>query len=148
MKNDNGILWAMFLVMFMNCGCAKRIAAPSPAARGSVLACEVDQIRMSEILIKASHSDDLDQVAAAQRKAEEVRADIRRGGVFADLARAKSQGPTAAQGGDMGCFGHGQLAQSLENLVFGMKVGDVSEVLRTTQGFVILQVTERKGGSQ
>jgi len=138
----------MFLVMFMNCGCAKRIAAPSPAAHGSVPVCEVGQIRMSEIVIKASQPDDLDQVAAAQRKAEEVRADIRRGGVFADLARANSQVPTAAQGGDMGCFGHGQLAQSLENLVFGMKVDDVSEVFRTKQGFVILKVTERKDGSQ
>jgi parvulin-like peptidyl-prolyl isomerase len=67
--------------------------------------------------------------------------------VFADLARANSQGPTAAQGGDIGYFKHGQLAQPLEDLVFRMKVGDVSDVVRTKLGFVILQVTAREDGS-
>jgi len=102
---------------------------------------------MSEILITASQPDDPAQEAGAQQRAEKVRDDIRRGGVFADLARANSQGPTAAQGGDIGCISHGQLPQPLENLVFHMKVGAVSDVLRTEQGFVILQVTDHKDGA-
>jgi hypothetical protein len=115
-------IWTMLMVMLVNCSCAKRIAAPSPAALRSAPACEAGQIRMSEILITVSQPDELKQVVSAQRKAEELRADIRRGGVFTDVARANSQGMTAARGGAMGCFRHGQLAQSLENLVFGMKV--------------------------
>ncbi len=147
MKHDIGILWAMLLVMLMNCGCAKRVAAPFPTAQGSASFCEAGQIRLSEILIRASQPDDPAQLAAAQQEAERVRDDVRRGGVFADLARANSQGPTAAQGGDIGCFRHGQLSQSLENLLSRMKIGDVSDVLRTEQGFVILQVTDHKDGS-
>jgi peptidyl-prolyl cis-trans isomerase SurA len=102
------------------------------------------QFRLSEILIKTSQSDDPAQVAAAQQKAEGVRGEIRRGGAFADLARATSQGPTAVQGGDIGCFNHGQLPESLERVVLHMKTGDVSDVLRTQQGFAILQVTDHK----
>jgi len=44
--------------------------------------------------------------------------------VFADLARANSQGPTAAQGGDIGCFRHGQLSQSLENFAVLLGIDD------------------------
>jgi peptidyl-prolyl cis-trans isomerase SurA len=147
MKHDMRILWTMLLVLPTSCGCAKRAAAPYPPAHASASPCDANQIRMSEILIKAWQPRDPAQEAGAQQSAEKVREDIRGGGVFADLARANSQGPTAAQGGDMGCISHGQLAQSLENLVFHLKIGAVSDVLRTEQGFVILQVTDHNDGA-
>src|SRR5207245_5586503 len=58
------------------------------------------------------------------------------------VAKKSSEGPTAAQGGDLGYFKRGMLAKELEDLTFGMKPGDVSDVIRTRQGFVILKVTE------
>jgi peptidyl-prolyl cis-trans isomerase SurA len=136
-KRDIGILLA---VISMTCGCVKKVTAPAPPVR------EAGQVRLSEILIRTPQPDP-DQVAAAQQKAEQVRDAVWQGGVFADLARANSQGPTAAQGEDIGYFKHGQLAQPLEDLAFRMKVGDVSDVVRTKLGFVILQVTAREDGS-
>ncbi len=103
-----------------------------------------EQVRLSEILVSTPQPYVTAQIAEARHKAEDVRDAIRRGGAFADLARANSQGPTAAQGGDMGYFTHGNLARSLEELVFSMKVGDVSDVLQTKQGFVILEVTDHR----
>ncbi len=100
-------------------------------------------VRLSEILISTPQPFDPAQAAAARQKAEQLRTQIWLDGKFADVARDNSQGPTAAQGGDLGCFTHGKLAPSLEELVFRMKVGDVSEVLQTKQGFVILEVTDR-----
>jgi TonB family protein len=102
-----------------------------------------DQVRLSEILIRTPEPYDPEQVADARRKAEQVRAAIGRNGTFADIATADSQGPSAAQGGDLGCFHHGNLAKALDELVFRMQVGDVSDVLRTKQGFVILEVSGR-----
>jgi TonB family protein len=102
-----------------------------------------EQVRLSEILISTPQPYDPAQVAEAQHKAEQMRDAIRRGGTFADIARANSQGPTAAHGGDLGCFTHGKLAPTLDELVFRIKVGDVSDVLRTKQGFVVLEVTDR-----
>ena len=101
-----------------------------------------EQIRLSEILISIPPPCDPAQVAEAQRVAERLRDRIQQGESFADLARANSQGPTAATGGDIGYFKRGILAPSLEELAFRMHVGDISPVVRTKQGFVILKVTD------
>jgi TonB family protein len=112
-----------------------------PADQGS--ASMTENIRLSEILITTPQPYDPVQVASARNKAEELRDAIRRGVSFADIARTKSQGPSAAQGGDLGCFKHGNLSHMLEVVVFEMKSGEVSDVIRTKQGFVILEVTDR-----
>lgn len=104
-----------------------------------------EQVRLSEILINTPQPYDPAQVADARRRADEVHEALVRGNAFEDLARVKSQGPTAAQGGDIGYFPRGTLGQSIEDLVFGMKVGDTSDVVRTKQGFVILKVTDHLG---
>src|SRR6185503_13685964 len=61
-----------------------------------------------------------------------------------EIAKKNSDGPTAAQGGDLGYFKRGTLAKELEDKTFAMKPGDVSDVIRTKQGFVILQVAEHQ----
>ena len=69
-------------------------------------------------------------------------AQIRKGSSFEDVAKKNSDGPTAAQGGDLGGFKRGTLAKELEDKTFAMKAGDVSDIIRTKQGFVILKVAE------
>ena len=103
-----------------------------------------ERVRVSEILISTPQPYDRAQIIEAHQRAEEVLAAIRRGDSFSDSARVNSQGPTAAQGGDIGYFTHGKLAPSLDEVVFRMKVGDVSDVVRAKQGFVILKVTEQQ----
>jgi len=104
---------------------------------------DLGQVRLSEILIATPRPYDPQQMAEAQIKAEEVRNYLRQGDSFARLAEKYSQGPSAARGGDLGFFCSGHLAQSLDDLVFRMKVGDISHVVRTKQGFLILTVTDR-----
>jgi TonB family protein len=130
------LFWLLF-----TCPCSPQAGPSVNGNSGSVLVPK--QVRLSEILISTPQPSDPAQVAEAQHKAEELRDAIRQGGAFAELAKANSQGPTAAQGGDLGYFTHGTLARSLEELVFHMKVGEVSDLVRTKQGFVILEVTER-----
>jgi peptidyl-prolyl cis-trans isomerase SurA len=107
-----------------------------------------EHIRLSEILVSsekkggASAPDDPQQLAAAQAKAEDLLAQIRKGAKFEDIAKKNSDGPTAAHGGDLGDFKRGTLAKELEDKTFAMKPGDVSDVIRTRQGFVILKVVE------
>jgi peptidyl-prolyl cis-trans isomerase SurA len=69
-------------------------------------------------------------------------AQIRKGANFDDVAKKNSDGPTAAQGGDLGVFKRGTLAKQLEDKTFAMKAGEVSDAIQTKQGFVILKVTE------
>ncbi len=82
-----------------------------------------------------------EEVAAAEKKAHDVLEQIKKGAKFEDLAVKNSDGPTAAQGGDLGEFERGKLAKELEDLTFNMKPGTVSDVIPTKQGFIILKVT-------
>lgn len=133
--------FVLFLLLFPN-PCFPQTAA-EPAVDSPSTEPSKQVVRLSEILITTPKPDDQAQVAEAYRKAEQARVAIGRDGTFAEIARADSQGPTAAQGGDLGCFAHGKLAPSLEELVSRLQVGDVSNVVRTKQGFVILEVSGR-----
>jgi len=106
-----------------------------------------EMIRLSEILVspdKKGPGDEAQQTAAAQAKAQDLLDQIRKGASFADIAKKNSEGPTASQGGDLGNFKRGTLAKELEDKTFAMKPNEVSDVIRTKQGFVILQVTEHQ----
>jgi peptidyl-prolyl cis-trans isomerase SurA len=100
-----------------------------------------EEIRLSEILV-ATKSEDPQQITAAQTTAEGLLAEIRKGTSFEDIAKKSSEGPTAKRGGDLGYFKRGVLAKELEDKTFALKPGDVSEPIRTKQGFVLLKVAE------
>lgn len=108
-----------------------------------------EQVKLSEILIStekkgapANAPDDPELVAAAQAKANDLLAQIRKGASFEDIAKKNSDGPTAAQGGDLSYFKRGDMSPQLEEVTFKMKKDEVTEVTRTKQGFVILKVTD------
>lgn len=101
-----------------------------------------EQIRLSEILIPTADNAGPAEVSQAEAKANEVKAELDKGGDFTDLAKKYSGGPSAAQGGELGLFKRGALAKVLEDQTFGLKVGDSTAPTRTRQGFVILKVTQ------
>lgn len=104
-----------------------------------------EQVVLSEILISTEQAgNDQLKLAEARAKAEELLKQIKAGAKFEDIAKKESQGPSAAQGGDLGPFERGKLAKQLEDLTFAMKKGDVSDVIATKQGFVILKVTDHQ----
>ena len=63
------------------------------------------------------------KLAAAKAKADDLEAKLHAGGDFAQLARTFSDGPTAAEGGDLGQFKRGELAKVLEDKTFALKTG-------------------------
>jgi len=107
-----------------------------------------EEIRLSEILVStekknpADSADDSQRVQAAEAKAQDLLSQIRKGASFEDIAKKNSDGPSAAQGGDLGYFKRGTLAKELEDKTFAMKSGEVSDIIRTKQGCVILKVVE------
>ena len=110
-----------------------------------------ETVRLSEILVSTQQPSvdknnpappEPQQLEAAQKKAEEALAAIRKGEKFEDVAKKYSEGPSAQQGGDLGEFKRGTMAKELEDRTFAMKPGETTDVIRTRQGFVILKVTE------
>jgi len=92
----------------------------------------------------ARQAADAAALAAAEAKANDLLKQIRDGASFEDIAKKYSDGPSAADGGVLGAFKRGQLAKELEDKTFAMKAGQVTDVIRTKQGYVILKVTEHQ----
>jgi peptidyl-prolyl cis-trans isomerase SurA len=92
----------------------------------------------------SSSVSEADQLAAAEARAKDLAEQIKKGASFDDVAKKSSDGPTAAQSGDLGLFKRGTLSKELEDRTFAMKAGEITDVIRTKQGFVILKVTEHQ----
>jgi len=79
---------------------------------------------------------------------EEVAKDIleklKAGGDFIEIAKEKSTGPSAAQGGNLGYISKGDLIPEIENDVFALEIGNISDIIKSQYGFHILKVTDKK----
>jgi len=73
---------------------------------------------------------------------EAIRSQITDHTDFAALATKHSESPDS--GGDLGFFARGQMVKDFEDVVFGMKTGQVSEVFETEFGYHIAKVLDRK----
>jgi peptidyl-prolyl cis-trans isomerase SurA len=119
-----------------------------------------EAVRLSEILITPktpvkpngpngkpeapSEAETTAALAAAEAKAQDVLDQLKQGAKFADLAKKNSDGPSAKDGGDLNFFNRGTLAKELEDIVFALKAGEYTDVVRTKQGYVILEVSEHQ----
>jgi peptidyl-prolyl cis-trans isomerase SurA len=102
-------------------------------------------VQLSEILVSTGPDpDDAAKVAAGKAKADDLEAKLHAGGDFSQLAKSFSEGTTAAEGGSFGTFhrGDGELATVFENAVFALKTGQVTDPIRTKQGYVIFKVDQ------
>ena len=96
------------------------------------------QIRASHILVR-------DEDTAKQIRAELVTDPSK----FADIAKTQSTDKTSgAKGGDLGKFGQGRMVPDFEKAAFSLKVGEISEPVKTQYGWHIITVTERDEGQR
>lgn len=84
--------------------------------------------------------EDPNRVTEAQAKANDLAAQLHKGAKFDELAKKSSDGSTAAQGGEIGEFKRGEMAKELEDKIFPLKAGEITDVIRTRQGFIIFKV--------
>ena len=106
-----------------------------------------ESVKLAEILISTgSQPDDQQKLAEAKAKAADIEARLHAGGDFSQLARSFSEGTTAAEGGDLGQYKHGQLNKVFEDKTFTLKAGQVTDPILTKQGYVILKVVQHIPG--
>jgi len=76
-------------------------------------------------------------------KCSELKTEIENGTDFGDVAKANSECPSSAQGGDLGKFGPGQMVPEFDKAVFSGNVGVVYGPIQTQFGYHLLEVTGR-----
>jgi parvulin-like peptidyl-prolyl isomerase len=103
---------------------------------------------LKQILIAVPEDAPADEVERRKKVAAKVVELARAGKSWVELAKAYSDDAgSKAEGGDLGWIGKGALVDALDEVVATMDPGDVRGPIRTTQGFHVLQVVERKAGS-
>ena len=100
------------------------------------------QLRASHILFKLEGKDEKVVQALAEdvlKKAKAPNAD------FAALAKQYSEDDTNNQnGGDLDYFGRGRMVAEFEQAAFGMKAGEISNLVKTAFGFHIIKVVDNQ----
>lgn len=98
-----------------------------------------------------SYFDQPEQVEAShilvyeEETAKEVKRKLDEGADFAQLAAEYSKDTGNAQyGGELGYFGRGEMVEEFEEAAFSMKVGEISDPVKTKFGYHIIKVTDRK----
>ena len=98
-------------------------------------------VHILEILISTDKKTP-EEIAALQKKAEDVAAQAKGGADFAELAKKNSDDTTAENGGDAGFFERGNMAAEIETVAYALKKNQVSDPIHTKYGFVILKLLE------
>ncbi|MGG1634002.1 peptidylprolyl isomerase [Paenibacillus sp. NRS-1760] len=90
--------------------------------------------------IQASHI-----LVATKEEADAILAELKQGGDFAAIAKAKSIDPGSKDnGGDLGLFGKGKMVPEFEAAAFALKINEISGVVQTENGFHIIKKTAEK----
>lgn len=79
-----------------------------------------------------------------EEKANEVLKKIKAGEDFEKLAKEYSICPSGKNGGDLGYFSKGRMAPLFEEAAFKLKIGEVSDVVRTSFGYHIIKMMDHK----
>jgi peptidyl-prolyl cis-trans isomerase SurA len=103
------------------------------------------EVHARHLLVQVAPKATPEQVEAARKKAAALAEEARSPGVdFVALAKKKSEGPSAADGGDLGFFRRGVMVPEFERAAFNLPVGGISEPIRTKFGWHVIKVEERR----
>lgn len=103
------------------------------------------EFHLFHILISVPGSASPEQIQAARSKAEEVLGKLQSGEDFKQMAVAYSDGQQALEGGDLGWRRAAQLPTLFADEVLKMQPGDISNLIRSSSGFHILLLADKRG---
>jgi peptidyl-prolyl cis-trans isomerase SurA len=100
-----------------------------------------EQVALREIVV-STEGKKPEELPDLKKKAETALKRVQDGEDFGEIAKRLSDGSTKSQGGFLGIYKRGELSKELEDKVFQMKRNQLTEVMETKQGYLILQVLE------
>ncbi len=106
-----------------------------------------EEYNLGHILVRVPEQASPEQIQARQARAEEALTQLKQGADFGQVAATYSDAPEGLKGGLLGWREASRLPGLFLDAVKGMRVGDVSAVLRSPNGFHILKLIDQRGAA-
>lgn len=111
----------------------------------------IKDIKVTEKELKESYENYKPEIKARhilledEETAKEVKKKLDEGAEFEKLAKEYSKDPGSVEaGGDLGWFGSGKMVPEFENAAYSLEINQISEPIKTQNGFHIIQALEKK----
>jgi peptidyl-prolyl cis-trans isomerase SurA len=106
-----------------------------------------EEFQMAHILLRSPESASPEQIQKLKAKADQVLGRLKQGEDFAQVAAAYSDAPDGLQGGSLGWRKPDRLPAIFAEAAGKLKAGEVSPILRSSNGFHIVKLIAKRGGS-
>ena len=106
-----------------------------------------ETIRARHILLKLEPDAPKEEVEKAEKEMQEIVAEVKKTKNFTEVAKKRSQGPSAPEGGDLGFFPRGAMVKEFEDAAFSLRPGQPGKVVRTRFGLHYIETVEMKPAS-
>jgi peptidyl-prolyl cis-trans isomerase SurA len=106
-----------------------------------------DEYNLSHILVTVPENASPEQIQARRNRAEQALEQIQKGADFRQVAATISEAPDSLQGGAMGWRDAARLPSLFVDALKSLPVGGLSPILRSSNGFHILKLNDRRGST-
>ena len=103
--------------------------------------------RLAHILVLVPEQATSAQIEARRQRAVQALAAIRKGAEFSQVTAQFSDAPDALKGGDLGWRPSGRLPQIFMEAMGTLKQGEVTDILKSANGFHIVKLLDKRGRS-
>ncbi len=105
-----------------------------------------EQVRIRHLFLAFPAGAGASEEATVRSEGERILARLAAGEDFAEIARQRSDGPSKAEGGDLGFVKKGTLKAELDKAAFALATGEISGLVRTANGYHVLKAEDRRTG--
>lgn len=103
------------------------------------------EYNFGHILVAIPEASSPEEIQAAEQRAGNILERLKNGADFSEIAIAESDGQTALEGGNIGWRKIGQIPSLFIDPIKGMQVGDLSGIIRSSGGFHIIKMLDKRG---
>ena len=107
-----------------------------------------EELHLAHILLRLPEQANPTQLLRIRGRAEQALAQLKKGEDFAKVAASYSDATDALTGGSIGMRPVDRLPSLYADAARNMKLGDISEILRSPAGYHIIKLLERRGGAR
>lgn len=104
------------------------------------------KVKVAQIFLKIPPKASSNTEKQIKQKMILILEQLKKGADFGDLAKKYSQDKqTKDKGGEMGFIRKGETESNFEKVAFTLKIGEISGIIKTSTGFHIIKVLDKKG---